>query len=58
MNKIKKIMKYFLLAVAASLISNCSSGGETNPAPNPDAQPEDLSANFVHSEPRPKGCLP
>ena len=39
MNKIKTIMKLFLLAVVTSLVSNCSSGGGTAPTPTPPPPP-------------------
>lgn len=39
MNKIKIIMKFFLLSAAIALVSNCSSGGETTPAPKPITPP-------------------
>jgi glucosylceramidase len=35
MNKIKLIMKFFLLSAVIALVSNCSSGGETTPTPKP-----------------------
>ena len=40
MNKIKKIMKYFLFAALTILVSNCStSGGGTEPSPTPTPPP-------------------
>lgn len=35
MNKIQIIMKFFLLALLTSLVSNCSTGGGTAPTPTP-----------------------